>query len=199
MPRSGAQGSNPAVIPAQAGIQSGACRAHRLLRSFWIPACAGMMAGFEPCAPGLTTFTDQADTALAPGVRRLRNELAFGSLQFVGRLCIRLGNRNRLVGSFKPEILALALRPGAGLGGGFLGPLRVAGNWRFRRLGHGRTPSGNEMTAFLARQRQAVDRWRADHAATSFDRERPAAWQFTNSKARPFAMHGLIVHGDQHT
>jgi hypothetical protein len=28
----------PAVIPAQAGIQSGVCKTRRLLRRFWIPA-----------------------------------------------------------------------------------------------------------------------------------------------------------------
>ena len=39
------------VIPAQAGIQSGAYMAHRPYRAFWIPAWAGMTAGFEPDGP----------------------------------------------------------------------------------------------------------------------------------------------------
>ena len=40
----GAQSSSPAVSPTQAGIQSGACRTHCSLPTFWIPAWAGMTA-----------------------------------------------------------------------------------------------------------------------------------------------------------
>ena len=53
----GAPGSNPAVIPAQAGIQSGVYTAHRPCRAFWIPASAGMTDNF---------FSDQGKTALVP-------------------------------------------------------------------------------------------------------------------------------------
>lgn len=60
------------------------------------------------------------------------------------------------------------------------------------------THSGNEMAAFLARQRQAVGCWRPHHtAAASFDGERPAAGQPAN--AGPFAAHRKISNRDQGT
>ena len=57
--------ANVAVIPAQAGIQK--LRKTRCLwhAPDWIPAYAGMTAGFEPCAPDLATFAGQGVIALA--------------------------------------------------------------------------------------------------------------------------------------
>lgn len=59
------------------------------------------------------------------------------------------------------------------------------------------TPSGYEMAAFLARERQTVGGWRPHRAAASFNGKRPAAGQ--PADARPFAAHRKIADGNGRT